>query len=181
LLKEFNIKPIVLVRDVFDVVISLYDHIERGRHRSPTGYVHREYAGMSVDDKLLYLIRIHLPWYFNFLISWREAADEIDVFWLTYEELFSDQIETVSRILEFYGLPVTKDRIREAIDELTAKRKSIEHVRFNVGIAGRGQRLSPRHRQAILDIADVWKIDDETFRMIGIGSHSGQEPVGGRV
>lgn len=178
LLNEFNVKPIVLVRDIFDVVVSLYDHIEKGRHRVPTGYVHREYFGMSEDEKLLYIIRIHLPWYFNFLVSWRDAAGRIDVCWLTYEELFSDQPSAVARVLDFYDLPTAPAKIREAIAAATAKRRSVEVIRFNVGIAGRGQRLSSRHKQAILDIAGVWKIDEKTLRKVGIPLVGGRAPAG---
>jgi hypothetical protein len=165
LLKKYNIKPVILVRNIFDVVTSLYDHIEKGRHRVPTGYVHKEYMSMSKDDKLLYIVRVHIPWYFNFLISWREAAQDIDVLWVTYEELFSNQVETASRVLRFYGLPVDKDRIRAAISELANKPT---RIRFNVGISGRGESLSPKHKQAILDIATVWKVDRKDMQPIGI-------------
>jgi hypothetical protein len=164
LLQRFRIKPVVLVRDIFDVTVSLYDHIEGGRHVVPTGYVHREYWNLSRDQKLLYLIRVHLPWYFNFFVSWREASRDMPVLWLTYEELFADQVATVSRVLEFYGLAVDPAAIQEAIRATTAGR----HIRYNVGVAGRGQGLSALHKQAIVDIASVWGIDRQDMRMIGI-------------
>ena len=163
LLKKFGIKPVVLVRDIFDVTVSLFDHIEGGRHRVPTGFVHREYWNLSRDQKILYIIRVHLPWYFNFFVSWREAAQELQVRWLTYEELFADQVATVSRVLEFYGLPADPYRIQTAI-RATAKRPT----RFNVGVSGRGKSLSEFHKQSILDIASVWGIDKNDIRMIGI-------------
>jgi len=164
LLKRYGIKPVVLVRDIFDVTVSLYDHIEKGRHRVPTGYVHREYWNLSREQKLLYLVRVHLPWYFNFFVSWREASHEMQVLWLTYEELFADQLATVSRVLGFYGLAADQATIQEAIRATTAGRST----RFNVGVAGRGQGLSEAHKQAILDIASVWGIDKQDMRRIGI-------------
>jgi hypothetical protein len=165
LLKKYNIRPVILVRNIFDVVVSLYDHLEKGRHRVPTGYVHKEYMDMNKDDKLLYLIKVHMPWYLNFFFSWREATQDIDVLWVTYEEFFSNQVETASRVLSFYGLPVDEDRIRVAISELS---KKPTRTRFNVGGSGRGESLPARHKQAILDIATVWKVNKKDMHIIGI-------------
>jgi hypothetical protein len=165
LLKRYNVKPVVQVRDIFDVTGSLFDHIERGRHVVPTGYVHQEYFDMTEDEKLSYIIRIHLPWYFNFFMSWREASRGLDALWVTYEQLFSDQVGTVSRVLEFYGLPVDSDRVRSAIGEIA---ENTEANRFNVGIPGRGQNLSERHKEAILDLANVWRVGETEMEMIGI-------------
>jgi hypothetical protein len=163
LLKKFNIKPVVLVRDLFDVTVSLLDHIDGGRHRMPTGYVHKEYWKLTRDERLLYLIRVHLPWYFNFFVSWREATGQLPVLWLTYEELFADQLAAVTRVLEFYGLPVDRERISAAIAATAAK-----PTRFNVGVSGRGQGLTEHHKRAILELAEVWGIDKSEMRTIGI-------------
>ncbi len=164
LLEKYGIKPVVLVRDIFDVTVSLYDHIERGRDRVPTGFVHREYWRLTKDEKLLYLVRIHAPWYFNFFVSWREASSSIDVLWLTYEELFADQVGTVSRVLGFYGLSAERATIEAAIRSTTGARST----RFNVGVSGRGRDLPALHRQAIIDIAAVWGIDKHEMLRIGI-------------
>ena len=164
LLKKYGIRPVVLVRDIFDVMVSLYDHIERGRDRVPTGFVHREYRSLTKDQKLLYLVRIHAPWYFNFFVSWREASSTIDVLWLTYEELFADQVATVSRILAFYGRSADQATIEAAIRSTTGSRST----RFNVGVSGRGRDLPALHRQAIVDLASVWGIDTQDMRRIGI-------------
>ena len=164
LLKKFGIRPVVLVRDIFDVTISLYDHIERGRDRVPTGFVHREYRNLTRDEKLLYLVRVHLPWYFNFFVSWREASGALDTLWLTYEGLFADQVATVSRVLEFYGLSTDRATIEAAIRSTAGAKRT----RFNVGVAGRGRDLPALHRQAVLDLAAVWGIDKRDMQMIGI-------------
>jgi hypothetical protein len=165
LLEKYNIKPIVQVRNIFDVTISLFDHIEKGRHVVPTGFVHKEYFSLPKEEKLLYLIRIHLPWYFNFFMSWREASQRVDVLWVTYEQLIRDQVGTISRILEFHQLPVDPNRIRHAMTEIADDRKT---NRFNVGKAGRGQELPDRHKQAILDLAAVWGVENGKMELIGI-------------
>ena len=98
-------------------------------------------------------------------MSWREASRVLDALWVTYEQMFSDQVGTVSRILEFYGLPADSDRIRSAIGEIA---DNSEVNWFNVRSPGRGQNLSERHKQASLDLANVWRVGKTDMEMIGI-------------
>ena len=163
LLKKYNIKPVILVRNIFDVVLSIHDHIEREDHRGPVGYVHKEYFGMSKEEKLFYIIHVMLPWYFNFYMSWRESSKEMDVLWISYEELFSNQVDTVSRILSFYDIPVDHDQIQSAILAMKSK-----DTRLNVGIKGRGDSLPEGHKEAILNLASVWKVDKKEMEIIGL-------------
>lgn len=164
LLKEFGFKPVVLTRNIFDVVLSLHDHVSKRKGRT-TGYFHREYFSMNKDEKLMYLIRVHLPWYFNFLISWREASAQMEVLWIAYEELFSDQIETVSKILNFYSIPFKPEQIEPAIEAVKSQK-----TRLNVGKQGRGGNLSDSHKQAILDLAMSWKVDGDVLEIVGINT-----------
>lgn len=163
LLKEYNIKPVILVRNIFDVVLSMHDHIEREDHRGPAGYVHKEFFCMSKEEKLLYIIYVLLPWYFNFYISWRESSKEMDVLWTSYEELFSNQIDTVSRILSFYNIPVDHDKIQSAMLAMKSK-----NTRLNVGVKGRGAGLPEMHKEAILNLASVWQVDKKEMEIIGL-------------
>jgi len=163
LMKKYNIKPVITLRNIFDVVLSVYDHIEREDHRGPSGYIHKEYFRMSKEEKLDYLIRIHFPWFFSFYMSWREASEKMDVLWTSYEELFSDQIGTISRVLSFYSLPVCHDKIESAMSVMRDR-----NTRFNVGISGRGEKLQETHRKALLDLARVWKMDGKEMEMIGV-------------
>jgi hypothetical protein len=127
------------------------------------GYVHKEYFDMSKEEKLLYVIHVMLPWYFNFYMSWRESSKEMDVLWISYEELFSNQIDTVSRILSFYDIPVNHDRIQSAILAMKGK-----NTRLNLGIKGRGASLPEEHKKAILNLASVWKVDKKEMEIIGL-------------
>jgi len=163
LMKKYGIKPVVLVRNIFDILLSLHDHIEREDHRAPEGYVHKEYFSMSKEEKLLYLIRIHLPWFFNFYVSWREASKEIDTLWTSYEELFSDQMGTVSQILSFYGLSVDRDKIQSAMSAMENR-----DTRRDEGTSGRGASLSETHKKAVLELASVWKLGEKEMEIIGV-------------
>ncbi|UCE36780.1 MAG: sulfotransferase domain-containing protein [Thermoplasmata archaeon] len=163
LMKKYGIKPIVHTRNIFDVVVSLKDHMETQGHQTPTGYIHKQYFNMSDEDKLMYLIRVHLPWYFSFLVSWSEASEDIEVLSTSYEELFNDQIGTVAKILNFYDLPFPTEKIKQSIN-----RVKTTNTRFSVGIKGRGKQLSQKHKDAIYDLAEAWKIENSLLNKIGI-------------
>ena len=155
LLVEHNMRPIVQTRNLFDVVASLHDHFQRDHRSLPCGYISEDYLRMPRGERLEYLIHIHLPWYFNFALSWREAARRISVCAITYEQLFSDQPAALQRITAFYGLHVTTGQIVEAIS-----RASKCDTRLNVGVIGRGaEMLTEGHKQAIRRLALVCGLD----------------------
>ncbi|MHC5059471.1 MAG: sulfotransferase domain-containing protein [Planctomycetota bacterium] len=163
LMKKHYFKPVVLTRNISDVIMSLHDHIEIEGRRSPTGYVHKEYFEMNKEEKLMYLIRVHLPWYFNFFIAWQEASQTMDVLWTSYEELFSNQCKTVRKILDYYGVLATNNQIENAISAIKTK-----NTRLNVGKSGRGESLSTAHKEAMLDLAACWKVNKELMKVIGV-------------
>lgn len=168
ILKKHGVKPVVLVRNIYDTLVSWRDHIEQRTAGVPTGYVHKEYFTMTEEERFRYLIRVHLPWHFSFFVSWREAGPNMPVLWITYEQLFSDQVATVKRIIEYYGLTYSDDQIMAAIGRMSGK-----DTRLNVGKSGRGQALSEANQAAIEDLARVWKRDMKEFSIIGIGPQSG--------
>lgn len=163
LIRRYGLKTIVHVRAVDDVVYSLHDHFEREDHRTPTGYVHRSYFEMPPEDKLMYLIRIHLPWYFNFFVSWLEAAETMPLLWTSYESLFEDQVATISAIMAHCGMDCGRDRIEAAIVSVQG-----QQTRKNVGKSGRGRQLPGTHQEEIRKMAEAWKMDKTVWRRIGL-------------
>ncbi|MHC5060121.1 MAG: sulfotransferase domain-containing protein [Planctomycetota bacterium] len=165
LMRKYGIRPVVSTRNIFDVLLSLYDHIENLTPVVPTGYVHEKYFQMNRDEKLTHLIRVHLPWYFNFFVSWLEASQSIDTLWISYEQFFTEQVRTTSRILQYYGLFADRETIKKAFLSIDARRKNIK---FNVGISGRGKSLADFHKNAIIDLAKCWNLGNSIFEIIGI-------------
>jgi hypothetical protein len=155
---------VVLVRNIFDTLVSLDDHLRQEDHRAPTGYVHRQCWQMDFEDRLDYLIQVHLPWYFNFFVSWREAADRIQILWMTYERLFDDVPHALAEVLTFHGLSVGHERLTQVADTLRDA-----DTRFNKGVCGRGDDLlSEAHKDAIRRLAAVWQLDTGALALIGL-------------
>jgi hypothetical protein len=163
IMKESGIKPVILVRDIFDVIQSLHDHFLEHSIKGPTGFVHKEFYSMATEERLLYIARVHTPWYFNFVISWQEATRDLGCLWISYEELFANQRATVIRILEFYDLHIEEERIESSIAAI-----SEVNTLLNKGVVGRGASLPGECRNVIMDIARCWNLDGDALARIGI-------------
>lgn len=167
LLLKYNIKPVVLVRNIYDVLLSHYDHVENDDHHQPVGFIHKEYFSLSYNEKMRFLIEMHLPWYFNFFLSWREVSNDMETLWVTYEQLFADQEKTIQRILGYYSLDANPDRILSALQIVKE-----ENTRFNKGIIGRGKELAAEHKSEIINKAKACNIEQEAFEIIGLSVSS---------
>jgi len=166
LLKKYRIKPIFLVRNIYDVIVSLSDHTEKEDNKYPMGYIHPEYAIMSADEKREFLIVNVVPWYLDFYISWRDASAEMEVLWICYEDFFADQYTELKRIVKFYELEshFSAMTLRDSIISMPSSGN-----RLNVGQVGRGAAsLSHEQKQMIVDIAKRWKLTDNCLSRIGI-------------
>lgn len=149
LMSEFGIQPVVLVRDIFDCLVSLRDHLERESRRTPVFNAREEFLGKPHTGQFDELIDLALPWYVNFITSWKAAdANGLPVLWLTYEDMMADKADAVRRVLGFYDLSRFADRAGDAISRID----SGSGTRFNKGVSGRGQeQLSADQRQRIID------------------------------
>lgn len=164
LLREFGVQPIVHVRNLFDVVVSLHDHLRNEDHRVPTGYIHREYWQLSQREQIDHLIHVHLPWYFGFLVSWHEAAEQLPILLTRYEDLVTDGPGLVARIAHQSGLSFDKPAIETALQKAAGK-----STRLNQGVVGRGaSALSPQQRVAIANLAYAWKVPAAVWEQVGV-------------
>ena len=169
-LSHYGVRPIVQTRSLFDVLPSLHDHFEREQNGLPCGYIGREFWDLSWNDRMEYLIRIHLPWYLNFLLSWHEAAKRIETCPIAYEELFADPFNTIMRTLDFYRVSTSRQQIAAAM-----VRTGQRNTRFNVGTSGRGtELLTNRHKRMIQDLAATCG-----FRISVTGSVATASPAAG--
>lgn len=164
LIDRYKMNVVVLTRNLADVVISIHDHIEQEDNKSPTGYFHPEYFSMNRSDKLTFIIRMILPWYFHFLISWRDAAQAHPCLWLGYEELFPDTGVAVNRILEFCGIKaVSEGHLASCIGSISGA-----STRLNVGRKGRGEELKQSQKEAMRDLGRCWKVSPEIMQLVGL-------------
>ena len=170
LMRDFSIRPVVLVRDVFDVVVSIRDFLlAEGCGKWPTFFTTDE-RFRALDEAAQYeqIVELGLPWYFDFFVSWSGVARDgtLETLWLTYESATADWAGAVRRITEFYGLDGSDASVEAALARTTARASSL---RLNAGVPGRGQTvLDPALRNRIRGYARFYP--DVDFTPIGLGS-----------
>ena len=137
LMQAFGIRPVVLYRNFFDVVLSLRDFFSSGAIRG-TLFDAESWMQSSAERRADQIIDLVMPWHLEFLASWQrvDRSRRLPVLWMRYEEMTVDKPAAVRRILNWHGLKAEEDRIEAAILKVEC---CPEKNRFNKGVSGRGR------------------------------------------
>jgi len=138
MMQAFGIRPVVLVRNIFDAVISLLDFYKQGAFFN--SYFRADFMNLDDETRVDLLIDNIVPWYLQFVASWDlvEKEKRLEIYWLGYEDLTKNKTASIERLLEFYGLGASAASISKTID-LTES--DTRRNRFNKGVAGRGKTI----------------------------------------
>jgi len=165
---NLDIEPVVVVRNIFDLVASIRDHLLNERPDNlPAVYTTDDFLGFSPSRQLDFVIDMVVPWYITYYVSWYQAEKqrEIRFLWITYEELVADWGTGIRRILDFFGMQKPDVAIARAIETTRAEPK--ERTRLNVGVPGRAYALlSDSQRERIVRLTQYYPHVD--FTRIGI-------------
>lgn len=165
LMQGFGISPIVLVRNIFDSVMSLLDFYNK-QGAFYASFFRGDFQSLDEESKIDLLIDNVIPWYFQFVASWdlAERQERVPVKWLTYEELIADKPATTLDILKFYGLGASQKAVEAKIRGLESESRKI---RFNKGVAGRGRSgLTEQQKERIRRLSSYFPTTD--FGRIGL-------------
>jgi hypothetical protein len=171
LIQQFNVRPVVMVRNIFDIVVSIRDHFHGEGFAFPTIYCNEKFKEMDEESQFDFIIELGIPWYFNFYVSWYEVKNRnlIDTLWISYEEAIEDWNATLNKIAEFYGISKSEKEITRALNTTLKKKK--KDIRFNKGVAGRGiTALSDEQKEKIVNFARFYPWVD--FSSIGLKQYS---------
>jgi hypothetical protein len=158
LIDKYRIAPIVLVRNIFDTVVSLADHIKTWP-AMPAAYLDERISSLSFEDRIDALIDLAVPWYFNFYVSWWHARPDAIV---TYEDLVLGNTLRKTSYLQSRGIETNLAEVTAA-HELTKK----QDTKLNVGTSGRGLKLIDKARRLRIErLASYYPEVD--FSKIGI-------------
>jgi Sulfotransferase domain len=140
LMRDFGIRPVVLVRDLVDVVASIRHFLlTEGCGKWPTFFTTDE-RFRQLDEAAQYeqIVELGLPWYFDFFVSWVGVAQQgvLETLWLRYEDAVADWPGALRRIAEFYDLDASPAAIEAALARTTARASSL---RLNKGAPGHGR------------------------------------------
>lgn len=116
LLNKFNVKPIILFRNIYDTVISLARDLKRIQQHPNflDGYGYAFIQNLPIHKNLnteeLYDLVINqaLPWYIRNYVAWYELhqARIINPIWVTYEQITSKPDIYIGKILNHLETPI---------------------------------------------------------------------------
>lgn len=165
MMQAFGIAPVVLVRNIFDSVMSLLDFYNN-QGAFYNSYSRADFMSFDEQTKIDLLIDNVIPWYFQFVASWDlvEKQKRLDIKWLSYEELTGDKPAAILDVLKFYGLGASPAAVEKKIKETESEGRKI---RFNKGVAGRGKTgLSEDQKERIRRLSKYYPSTD--FGRIGL-------------
>jgi len=157
LLKLFGIKPIITIRNIPDVVVSMRDHFYCEDHWTSTAYI--PFSVYKMNDEHIYdmIIDLCVPWLISFYVSWQEA--KVKSHQVFYNDFIGNEKNTVKTIMGFLGISKTSEEIEQAIDQAMKHETSV--LRRNKVVAGRGaELLSDKQMKHIRRYSDYYPETD---------------------
>ena len=95
LMHKFGVRPIVLVRDIFDCMVSLRDHVRTVSPHFPMARTSLDMSDWPDRELIDFLIDMAGPWYVDFFVSWTGCRDAI---WVTYDDFVADPAGVTGRL-----------------------------------------------------------------------------------
>lgn len=157
-MRAFSLRPIVLLRNIFDVVPSLVDHHSIEGHIYPSAFAPADIASRPLEEQADFVTQMAVPWYFNFYASWQQCQEKLVVY---YEDLVSRPEWVLRRICEYLEIDASDALIQAAVSNANSAGK-----RKNKVSPGRGKNLSHDNISAIVKMANHYPELD--FSDIGI-------------
>lgn len=155
IMQGFGIRPIILVRNLYDMVFSVHDFMLNAGARGAVFGFPEGFQTLEEGRRLDYVIDMVMPWYVSFYVSWANAAQrgDVELHWIRYENLVEQPMDELQAIMDFCELPVFSCVIQTAVEHVNQNR---DQTRFNKGIVGRGQALTEMQRQRLKNLVSYF-------------------------
>lgn len=166
LLQAFDIRPVILVRNLADALISMVDYLAKGAHAST--FFGPAYADWPREHQIDAAIARYAHWYIEFFASWTRVQRDgaLECCFIHYEDMIADKPGTLLRAARFFGLDNSDTDIIQAA---TLSDGAQTRTLFNKGVSGRGRRdMSPAQLLELERLAHFYP--DIDFRPIGLAT-----------
>lgn len=163
IMKRYNIKPIILIRDPRDVILSLHDHLQKESPITPFGRIGPEWYEQEYERRIDYLLYHFLPSIIAWYRTWFQNKHHLEHLVVKYEDLLLSEEskgQLFRDILYFYGL----DELAAGLDKLPPD-SPWELRRLNVAKLDRWRDEMNHHHLALFD-----KISGDTLKLLGYSS-----------
>jgi hypothetical protein len=162
-LREVGTPPILVVRNLYDSLISLWDHMRDDGPGVPMALVDQRDLLRDDAEMLDFLVDIAAVWYVQFFAGWMRAATrEVDLLVLDYQTVIADTATAIASVCRHVGDPIPPmPVISESIEAVR-----LSKPRFNQGTSGRGARFGKERRARVERLAAFYP--DVDFSPLGI-------------
>lgn len=160
LLIAINAKVVFQTRNLYDMLISLRDHLDNETTVKPMFFIDKnQWTALNQSEKLDFLIYNVAPWYINFWVGWSQAQKVMGDNFLVikYENLLENPDAVFEKILDFSELP--RKAFPASTDSIYTKQV---FTRKNKAIIGRGELFTTEHRCHIERLCTPYKDIDFT-------------------
>lgn len=172
LIRNYNIRPIVTFRNIFDSMISMDDmrikerpNIENAQHffndRLPSNY-----NDLDKEHRLMLIAQSTGVWIIQFFLTWKmcERFGFVKPLWISYEkDILGEKKMLVSRIAAF--LNDDKLDLHRLVKAFLDDPKKV--ARFNKGVAGRGADVPASVRDFLYSCAKPYENDVDLTELFG--------------
>lgn len=161
-INNFNIHPIVLYRNLLDVIVSRRDMLLKDKFAGNflSEYANKQFINSSEEHQFQVVIDLFANEYLNFYTSWRNLRTKLKIHYINYNELIENEISMVQRVGEFLGCEVSEENILKVSESI----RQLGGINFNQGVRNRGkQLLSDEHIDRLREKARMFDCSDEEF------------------
>ena len=164
-IEKLNMKVILQVRNIFDTVFSMQDHIINESHILAMAYIPHDFYKLDQEKQIDMIIDLVIPWYIKFYASWFEylKTEKKYIYILPYEDLKNNTLSELNKVINFLEIDNLQHKDLEKIVEDIKNQPN--KTRKNKGIVGRGNSLSTLQKEKIIKLTSYYNID---FSLIGI-------------
>lgn len=138
------------MHNIYDAIVSLTDHISRESPAFPDAWFNETIAALPFEQRLVAVVELAGPWFFNFYVSWWFGRPRAIV---RYEDGVLGGPERQVEFLVYRG-------IAACAKDVAASLAKVDPVttRLNVGKAGRGGTLlSLEQREWISNLSPLFR------------------------
>jgi hypothetical protein len=156
-LEAFDIKPIIMLRPIPDMLASYWDMLASSARARAEGLncpIPDGFPAFDDGRKADFMVDMIAPWYVHYFATWRDYAQEKpdDVCVLRYSDFVADPAHVLETALEHADLTRSRFVCQAALDAAWKDRAAL---RFNKGTSGRGREyFSDAHREKLARMMD---------------------------
>ena len=160
MMQALGLKPIVMIRNIPDMLASYWDMLDREPSALDAGLncvFPSDWSAMPSDDKADFLVDMLGPWYAGYYATWlAQARKDGDVCVLRYGELLDDAAGCLETILRHSGFPTSRPYCELLMLDLWDERGNF---RFNQGREGRGKDyFQDHHRDRLARMLSLYRV-----------------------